>query len=461
MRVAAAAAVCAMVVTGAGVAAAASGGTWGTAREMPGTAALSQGLGAEALSVSCASAGNCSAGGTYADAPDSSQAFVAGEVNGTWHAAREVPGTAALNQGAAAAVNSVSCASAGNCAAGGSYADGSISATQQAFVASEVNGTWHAAIEVPGTAGGGAVNSVSCASAGNCAAGGSYADGSGHEQAFVASEVNGTWHAAIEVPGTAILSQGLGAEALSVSCASAGNCATGGWYVDSSNHFQAFVATEVNGTWRAAREVAGTLDQGGGAQVNSVSCASAGNCIAGGFYHYNHTAGSQEAFVASEVNGTWHAAIEVPGIAALNQGEAAVNSVSCASAGNCAVGGFYSDSSRQQAFVASEVNGTWHAAREVAGTLNQVDAAVNSVSCASAGNCAAAGYYSNRGQAFVASEVNGTWHAAIEVPGIAALNQGDDAAVNSVSCAMAGNCAAVGYYLDSSRHAQAFVVNQT
>src|SRR5690242_9544482 len=77
IRVAAAAAVCAIVVTGAGVAAAASGGTWGTAREMPGTAALDQGLPAEALSVSCASAGNCSAGGTYADVPDSSQAFVA------------------------------------------------------------------------------------------------------------------------------------------------------------------------------------------------------------------------------------------------------------------------------------------------------------------------------------------------------------------------------------------------
>src|SRR5215472_6451611 len=80
MRVAAAAAVCAMVVIGAIGAAAASGGTWGTAREVPGTAALDQGGPAEALSVSCASAGNCSAGGSYADGPDSAQAFVAGEV---------------------------------------------------------------------------------------------------------------------------------------------------------------------------------------------------------------------------------------------------------------------------------------------------------------------------------------------------------------------------------------------
>jgi hypothetical protein len=49
------------------------------------------------------------------------------------------------------------------------------------------------AIEVPGlgalNAGGDAiVNSVSCAAAGNCAAGGSYKDGSGHIQAFVVSQ---------------------------------------------------------------------------------------------------------------------------------------------------------------------------------------------------------------------------------------------------------------------------------
>ena len=209
MRVAAAAAVGAMVVTGAGVAAAASGGSWGNAREVPGTSRLDQGLPAEALSVSCASAGNCSAGGTYTDGPDVAQAFVAGEVNGTWRAAIEVPGSGSLNEGGGAQVSSVSCASAGNCAAGGFYSDGSLSDLAQAFVASEVNGTWHTAIEVPGTAalnqGGAAVNSVSCPSAGDCTAGGFYTDSTGHEHTFVASEVNGTWHTARDVPGTAAL----------------------------------------------------------------------------------------------------------------------------------------------------------------------------------------------------------------------------------------------------------------
>jgi hypothetical protein len=46
----------------------------------------------------------------------------------------EVPGTAALNRGGSAWVSSVSCASAGNCSAGGSSRDGFGS---QAFVVNQ------------------------------------------------------------------------------------------------------------------------------------------------------------------------------------------------------------------------------------------------------------------------------------------------------------------------------------
>src|SRR5215472_2288644 len=163
---------------------------------------------------------------------------------GVWRKAIEVPGTAVLNAGGTAGVNSVSCSSAGDCAAGGQYTDRSGHA--QAFVASERNGTWHKAIEVPGTAAlnagadqarGADVTSVSCSSGGNCAAGGGYDDRSGHGQAFVASERNGTWRKAIEVPGTAALNVGGSAVVDSVSCGLAGNCAAGGFYTDRSGHF--------------------------------------------------------------------------------------------------------------------------------------------------------------------------------------------------------------------------------
>ena len=106
----------------------------GTAIEVPGTAALNAGGNAGVYSVSCASAGNCAAGGFYRDISDNYQVFVASEVNGTWKTAIEVPGTAALNAGGNAAVYSVSCPSAGNCAAGGEYS--ASTGNYQAFVTS-------------------------------------------------------------------------------------------------------------------------------------------------------------------------------------------------------------------------------------------------------------------------------------------------------------------------------------
>jgi hypothetical protein len=113
-------------------------------------------------------------------------------------------------------------------------------------VASEANGAWHTAVRTAALNKGAyaAVASVSCGSAGNCVAGGRYTDGSGHTQAFVASDANGAWQAAIEVPGTATLNKGGNAGVLSASCASAGNCAAGGFYTDRSGHQQAIVASQ-------------------------------------------------------------------------------------------------------------------------------------------------------------------------------------------------------------------------
>ena len=172
--------------------------------------------------MSCASRGNCSAGGEYDDA-GTGQAFVVTETNGTWGKTEEIPGTATLNSGGLALVEAVSCASAGNCTAGGVYSAGSIN-DEQGFVVDEKNGTWDKAEEVPGlghlNAGDtGGVGTLSCASPGNCSAGGNYLAASGNYEAFVSTETGGTWAKATEVPGTASLNTGGNANLESVSCA--------------------------------------------------------------------------------------------------------------------------------------------------------------------------------------------------------------------------------------------------
>ena len=470
--VAAVAAVCSGLLAGAGVAAAgtrataaarvASGGTWGTAEEVPGTAALNTGGLAGITSVSCRSAGNCSAGGFYTESSDAQQAFVVSEMGGTWGTAQTV--AAALNTGGEARITSVSCASAGNCSAGGSYTGSS----QRAFVVSETGGSWGTAEEIPGIsqADNALIVSVSCATAGNCSAGGTYKGTSGHRyQAFVVSETGGTWGTATTVAKA--LNAGANAEVESVSCAAAGACSAGGSYIDASGNSEGFVVGETGGSWGTAHEVRGipALPKGSQhAEVVSVSCAAAGNCSAGG--GYIDSSGHGQAFAVSETGGTWGRAKEVAG--ALNTGgDAFTESVSCAAAGNCtAVGLLDQANGYRQGFAVSQTNGTWGPAEKIAGTRatsTRGSGVIESVSCATAGNCSAGGltgarYYS---QAFVVDATDGTWGTAEEVPGLAALNQGKSAHIESVSCATVGNCSAGGAYTDSSGHFQAFVVSET
>jgi len=85
---------------------------------------------------------------------------------------------------------------------------------------------------------------VSCAAAGSCTAGGFYFDGGNHQQVFAATERAGTWSGAVELPGSGALNQGSDAFIYSVACASAGNCAAGGFYKDKAGKIQAFVASQ-------------------------------------------------------------------------------------------------------------------------------------------------------------------------------------------------------------------------
>jgi hypothetical protein len=244
-----------------------------------------------------------------------------------------------------------------------------------------------------------------------------------------------------------------------VACPTAGNCAAVGAYLDKSQKRHGFVAVERNGSWAKATEVPGL---GKRAEVYSVSCSTADSCVAGGTV-------ADQAFVTVEQNGTWGTAIPVPGLAALNNdGPAFVDSVTCESAGNCAIAGSYRDSHRHwQAFAVSQDNGTWGKAIPLPGVaaLNKGgDAVVDDLSCPSAGNCAAAGDYADRFrhlQGFVIIERNGTWERAIRVPGLSALNKGRDAGFTSVSCPSPGHCTAGGYYSDRPDHFQGFVVTQT
>jgi hypothetical protein len=449
--------------------------TWGTAEVVPGTAALNTQGNAGTSKVSCPSTGNCAVAGTYRTLIKGrvhTRPFVDTQTNGKWHSAKQVPGITALGRvGTVADVQSLSCASAGNCAVTGYYYVGPYDNNTESYVASETNGTWGAAQEIAGglpTNSDAQIQSVSCGAPGDCSAGGAYypaGGGGGPVQAFVVSETGGTWGTAEEVPGTAALNAGDNAQVNSVSCSSAGNCSAGGYYASSTRSQQAFVVSETGGTWGMAQEVPGTatLNSGDSAQLVSVSCSSAGNCSAGG--DYATSAPSLQAFVVKQTDGTWSTARQVPGLAALNTGDQAqFVSVSCSSAGNCSAGGYYYDTSstHNEPFVVNQTHGTWGKAQEVPGIAALYptsDTFFSSVSCAAAGDCSAVGSYSPASldsQMWVVSETGGTWGPAEAAPGT-----GGGAFAGSVSCASATRCVAGGSNPDGSGDPQAIILSSS
>jgi hypothetical protein len=133
-------------------------------------------------------------------------------------------------------------------------------------------------------------------------------------------------------------SEGLGdAGDVLVSCSALGDCTAGGSIGTSNGGSTAFVVTETGGKWSTARHVTGlpTFTTGmSGASVESVSCASPGNCGVGG-YDVSGDRKHQRAFVVDQAGGTWRKAEAVPGLAALDTGRSSqVAFMSCASAGS-------------------------------------------------------------------------------------------------------------------------------
>jgi hypothetical protein len=265
-------------------------------------------------------------------------------------------------------LNSVSCASAGNCTAVGQY-DG------DGLLLTETGGTWTAGeAGVPANASPGVLlNSVSCSSVGNCSAVGYYHDSSENLQGLLLTETAGAWATGTEATLPANAETKTYAVVSSVSCASDGNCSAIGTYADTSGDFQGLLLTETGGTWAPGTEASPPANAGADPAVAlaSVSCAS-------------------EAGLPSDVSAAQPSVI--------------MRSVSCASAGNCtAVGGDYGIDGTAPGLLLTETDGTWAPGIEAPLPANAMGPPIDggdepgvvlsSVSCASAGNCTVVGTY--------------------------------------------------------------------
>jgi hypothetical protein len=260
-------------------------------------------------------------------------------------------------------------------------------------------------------------------------------------------------------------------EVRQIACASTKSCAAlGEW-----------LYTEQAGRWKATYTP--SLPQAGSANLLSLACPAAGSCDAVGI------AGEQHAVHASESGGQWQlGAVDLPSDAKPVDPPAGpspvLRSVSCASAGDCLAAGVYFGSDRMNhPLLDAEASGTWGAGSEPQLPPNADTSPVPNqpglgghltlVSCPAPGDCTAVGSYTNKdaGHSYypwVTSESAGVW-----APGAEALLPADAATLGDtedgpspffdftgLSCPSVGNCTAVGGYENKNGSEEGLILTE-
>lgn len=350
----------------------------------------------------------------------------------------------AANSGDYLQLYGISCWSYGNCIAVGESAPvDPLSSNSSPVYVAETNGQWDThptPISVPDPSNVPMSNfdSVSCWSAGNCVAVGSYVDSSSHPQLIYDFSVNGRWAATATVasPPTGWTNS----YPTGVSCDPTGHCTTVGYGVPTgASHDQSFYAQSSGTTFDAAVELPslGTSNN----LVDAVSCLSAITCVAAGSSDSTSTATTY-----SETNGVWSVTPVNFGVSGSTYQR--LLGISCLSSTDCvAVGGYVLNSYGYDVY-ATLSGTTWTTTTLPAPWTG---GALNAVSCTSPGNCMAVGYYydpNSYNANIVVQESNGVWTTPVTLPVAPSHANGDY--FNGVSCSTAGSCAMAGYATDLS-----------
>ncbi len=385
-----------------------TGGVWRGGRTIVAPKGAASPPGLTPSAVTCAAVGNCAVVGSYDDAAGNVQAFVDQEVAGAWRTSVEVTlPPDALGPGQSAQLRAVVCPSVSGCVAVGSYTAAANGAVK-GLVVTQGARTWvaHAVAAPPGANVDPVLDltAVTCASARDCVAAGTYVDAQNATHGLVVAASTTPTATALDLPLNASEFPSITVGALT--CVANGACVLAGSYETAGGQLEGYVASSTGATWGRASE----LVMPAGARDNprvffygfaDLACASAGNCTTGG--QYIDASGDYQGFVVSEVAGAWRDAtrLRLPAGAQQSGKNGGVVAVTCPAQGGCRVGAAYLDArGRYQALVESEVRNSWSAGLTLAlpkgSTSVGPDGGVYGLVCRSTRVCVATGSYLNR-----------------------------------------------------------------
>ena len=355
------------------------------------------------------------------------------------------------------------CPAQGTCVAVGDYLN--LNQDLQAVIVTQTSGLWSAITPSrPGNANptpDDGLDAVYCSSVSSCVAVGFYTDSGGNLQPLVDTLSSGVWtptEVTLPINSNSNATASLG----SISCTSATSCVAVGTYLDTNENSQALIETLSSATWTPREPSLPT--QGDTAQLSSVSCPASGTCIAVGIYG-NVAAQNTLPLIETLSSGTWSSSIPpFPSDAITNPPSAEffeLNGVSCASVGVCvAVGSYLNQSDNAVSFVETLTGGSWSVSQPPmpsSAYLNSIVAptvgGLVAVSCPAGGSCIATGFYFDANdnlQSFTEVRLaSGTWS-----PSLAALppdaNSNTQSSLDDITCTNIGACASSGAYEDAN-----------
>ena len=231
---------------------------------------------------------------------------------------------------------------------------------------------------------------------------------------------------------------------LGVTCVSASDCWAVGYSFNGANYQT--LAERWDGTsWAVVTSANASTTQNN--VLYGVTCVSASDCWAVGYAVSHNDAGYTYQTLVERWNGTSWAVATSPNPPGL--GPSILYGVTCVTTSNCWAVGYSSNVIHYQTLV-ERWDGTSWAIVTSANTLPTQDNVLNGVTCVSALDCWAIGYYSN-GSVYqtLVERWNGTSWAIVTSPNTSAT-QND--VLNGVTCASASDCWAVGYYHNGSNY---------
>jgi hypothetical protein len=416
--------------TSAGGAGQALAESWnGTSWSTHATAKPPKSIAAGLNAVSCPAAGACVAVGSYRTTAGT--LTLAEAWNGTSWSVQTTPNPSGT---ASATLTGVSCTAASACTAVGYF---TVTGQPTQTLAEAWNGTaWTIQTTPnPGGATTAELNGVSCTATGCTAVG--YYETSGFFFDTVAEAWNGsTW----TIQTTPNPSGSSYADLVGVSCTAAGCTAVGNY--DTSSDLDSTLAEQWNGsTWTI--QTTPNPSAATGTVLTGVSCTSVSACTGSGWYY----TGSGDALTLAEAwNGSTWTIQTTPNPSGPPYSE--LNAVSCVASGCIAVG--YSQTDQQSptpvdTTLAEAWNGTAWSLQNAVSPSGAVASYLSSVSCVAANACTAVGYHFDVQTGYydpLAEQWNGTaWSVkAVPVPSGSVGTY-----LESVSCATASACEAVGF----------------